>query len=367
MNRAQEYRDYLRSKEWSDIRERALQINGGICSFCNERATEVHHIRYPKTFARDSIFNVQPVCRRHHEVMHGMGNITPIDNYDVLEFHGQKFAIGKERDQFVGTSLARWCDLFGVPSDKRDIAREQFEDVAKSMARDNAASGVDLELIRRTGPKVAPLYAWEVARRAMAKMYDFLKFESNSKLNTDDERAALRVCWQGIHLMELQIDSWVKSLMRGEVVSARHSAHQPSGRLANAMQLIAEEQAEQRARIEQHDNHLTSHDEAIRQLQDPMLPLRKLIPPVTAREAVRAMGVDNESTVREGRGQTTEQAFGAILKKRWRGPGDPAKKSQRMAAESFSVSRTVYAYPTQHVVDCWPEFFELLSPNSMNF
>jgi hypothetical protein len=119
--------------------------------------------------------------------------------------------------------------------------------------------------------------------------------------------------------------------------------------------------------LARHDGQLIEHGEAIKELQDGLAPLRRLIEPISARDALRAMDVDNEGLMRQDRGQTTEQAFGAILQKRWSGPGAPMKKMQRMAAERFDKSRHVNAYPRQHIINCWDEFYQMLAPNSVGF
>lgn len=355
--RRSQYAEYLRSSAWSSLRVRALLVNGGLCSFCREMAVEIHHIRYPKEFSQDSIFNVQPVCRRHHEEMHGMGNITPLLDYTIEWFEGQKFAIGQAKDDFVGTSFVRWCELFQVPASRRDEAKRYFEDTQKGMARNLLAFNIKLELVRRTDPKTAPLYGWEIARKAMGKLHDVLNEELAFSRATGDEKE-IRAYVEGVFRMELKIDSWVKALMRGEVVSLRHPDHAP-GTVPILRGMVDA--------LERHEGQLSQHDAAIKELQDPLLPLRKLIEPVSARDALIAMNINHEDCYRQDRGQTIEQAFGNLLKKRWTGPGEPASKPQRMAAEAFSVHRTVKAYPRAHIIACWPEFYEGLAPNSVNF
>lgn len=64
------YDDYLSSSLWQSIRARALYRYGGLCRFCLNSATEVHHLRYDSaTLLGKTLTALVPLCRRcHHKL-----------------------------------------------------------------------------------------------------------------------------------------------------------------------------------------------------------------------------------------------------------------------------------------------------------
>ena len=64
------YNDYLKSPEWRYLKEKVLSKAGYKCSFCNRRAYQVHHIKYPKRFEDDKIEYLVAVCKDCHTAIH---------------------------------------------------------------------------------------------------------------------------------------------------------------------------------------------------------------------------------------------------------------------------------------------------------
>jgi len=69
-----EYEKYLKSPEWEKLKKRAMERARGQCEFCGDVAYAIHHVRYPKvlTFDFDCLDNLVAVCRRCHELSHGI-------------------------------------------------------------------------------------------------------------------------------------------------------------------------------------------------------------------------------------------------------------------------------------------------------
>ena len=61
-----EYQVYMKSLAWEALRYQALNRAGYICELCGAKATEVHHKTYPDDFAKDSLDNLQALCRVCH-------------------------------------------------------------------------------------------------------------------------------------------------------------------------------------------------------------------------------------------------------------------------------------------------------------
>lgn len=65
-----EYKTYLQSERWKELRLEALAQEHGRCRDCGASATEVHHICYPHRFGEETIDDLVAVCRTCHEHRH---------------------------------------------------------------------------------------------------------------------------------------------------------------------------------------------------------------------------------------------------------------------------------------------------------
>ncbi len=67
------YDDYLRSEWWQRLRGHVLSYLAFECEFCTRTATQVHHVRYPRTseLGSESIKSLYAVCSRCHAIAHG--------------------------------------------------------------------------------------------------------------------------------------------------------------------------------------------------------------------------------------------------------------------------------------------------------
>lgn len=65
------YPEYLRHPKFRAIRKQAMDAAEWTCQNCGARATEVHHLRYPKWGTFDIIDNLLPVCHQCHCDIHG--------------------------------------------------------------------------------------------------------------------------------------------------------------------------------------------------------------------------------------------------------------------------------------------------------
>jgi 5-methylcytosine-specific restriction endonuclease McrA len=67
------YQDYLNSFDWQVRRIAVMKRAGGICECCGERpAEQCHHIRYEGRAFNAWLTDLQAVCRRCHELIHGI-------------------------------------------------------------------------------------------------------------------------------------------------------------------------------------------------------------------------------------------------------------------------------------------------------
>lgn len=72
-----EYREYLKSDSWAKLRDLVRKRANYKCELCGYQLFDVHHIKYPKNgYENDSIENLVGVCRRCHDILHGISNPT---------------------------------------------------------------------------------------------------------------------------------------------------------------------------------------------------------------------------------------------------------------------------------------------------
>jgi hypothetical protein len=71
---AMPYEEYLRTPEWQERRQAALQRAGHRCQVCNSpHQLEVHHRTYDRRGHEDDA-DLTVLCERHHEMFHGIGS-----------------------------------------------------------------------------------------------------------------------------------------------------------------------------------------------------------------------------------------------------------------------------------------------------
>lgn len=64
------YAEYLASPRWMELRWLCLARDGMQCQKCRAKATEVHHIRYPKDYESDCLANLESLCESCHRSIH---------------------------------------------------------------------------------------------------------------------------------------------------------------------------------------------------------------------------------------------------------------------------------------------------------
>lgn len=84
MSKADEYRQYLKSGAWQEKRNFALDRTDGFCQFCGEPAENVHHVQYPKQLGTEHPNSLIPVCKRCHDISHGIQKMQVISSAEIF-------------------------------------------------------------------------------------------------------------------------------------------------------------------------------------------------------------------------------------------------------------------------------------------
>ena len=78
--RRDQYREFLRSPQWRELKNNAIKRNGNRCRVCNsDRKLEVHHRYYPKTMGTETLDALTTLCRSCHSQFHGKSGPEPTD------------------------------------------------------------------------------------------------------------------------------------------------------------------------------------------------------------------------------------------------------------------------------------------------
>jgi hypothetical protein len=64
-----EYRRYLRSAHWRDVKKRYRASKFPQSCFCGETRVDLHHRTY-KRLGRERLSDLVPLCRKHHDEVH---------------------------------------------------------------------------------------------------------------------------------------------------------------------------------------------------------------------------------------------------------------------------------------------------------
>lgn len=66
---AEEYGLYLLSEEWKEKRQYFIEITGGMCSRCPDKASILHHLTYEHV-CEEPLEDLEFLCRRCHNKAH---------------------------------------------------------------------------------------------------------------------------------------------------------------------------------------------------------------------------------------------------------------------------------------------------------
>lgn len=81
------YDQYRKSREWRVVRRQVLHAANYKCVLCGDRATQVHHEKYPEDYGRptftENVQYLKPVCHSCHSKQHGIS--IPADSIHTDE------------------------------------------------------------------------------------------------------------------------------------------------------------------------------------------------------------------------------------------------------------------------------------------
>jgi len=87
------YSEYLKSSSWKELRKLAYQRSNNSCDFCGNTAAAVHHVKYPKKYSDDCLDNLIVVCKKCHELTHGLRESDKKNIYLAGKVNGIKWKV----------------------------------------------------------------------------------------------------------------------------------------------------------------------------------------------------------------------------------------------------------------------------------
>lgn len=102
------YSEYIKSKKWKELRRKAYKRSSNKCEFCEKKAYAVHHVKYPKRFEEDNLDNLIVVCKKCHELNHGIRDEERLRNEINKRLSTEKTYDneGIEQSDYVGFNMS---------------------------------------------------------------------------------------------------------------------------------------------------------------------------------------------------------------------------------------------------------------------
>ena len=281
MNRKLEYKQYLNSKGWKELRSAALARTDGFCQFCGDIATQVHHAKYPKRFGEEHPHSLIPACDKCHAISHGIQKMNELKNVvqmaelapngnrlNYLMSGGRVFASAKSwsRALQLPESLMKWFEagLANKALFKKDTAGGSLE-----MQYSNTA-----------------VYRWH-AVGDLLRAFDREWYKTEYRSRPIDEQREI----QRFHESYERLVNWGYDLQERALASMLNSENDRNTPVTQETLLEAIKQAVA-PRLIAHDDKLHEHDVMIADIKEAVSTLRDPLEFITVKQAISEQGLD---------------------------------------------------------------------------
>lgn len=282
MTRRDEYLRYLKSTDWSENRNFALDRTSGFCQYCGEVASQVHHVKYPKRFGEEHPHSLIPVCERCHNISHGvqeMKSLTDVTQMIELTPNGGrlKYLLSGAR---VYASAKSWARALHVP----EFMMGWFETGLVRIAilkKDLAGGELEMSYLN------VAVYRWHAVAeqlRALDRQWHNSQFKGRPK----QEQKELEQFMQNYD----RLVNWGYDLQERALSSALNAT--PSATSPITQETLIDAMKEVVApRLRNHDDKLHEHDVVIAEIVDAVPTLRDQEEFITVKQAISEKGFDS--------------------------------------------------------------------------
>lgn len=330
MSRRDDYKKYLASLDWKEQRAVALERTSGFCEYCGDIAIQVHHAKYPKKFGEESPHNLIPVCKRCHELSHGirdMEKITDATRMSDLAPNGIKLKYILS-DGRVYASAPSWVRALQVPSYLQTWFESGLARTAM-LKSDNVGGALEMEYLG------TPVYRWHAVAeqlRAFDRRWYTDQFKDRAKHEQEKiakfhQNYEKLVSW-GYDLQERAINSIINPVTSSDTPVTQD----------NLVTAIKEAVA---PRLRQHDSKLHEHEVVISEIRSSVPALRDREEFITVKQAISEQGLDASSLPYYPQSrETLSGVVGQRLKEKCVLQGDPV--ISRIDGHSQAVEVNTY-------------------------
>lgn len=254
----------MRSDEWRELRAATLRRAKFTCEHCHAKATQVHHVRYPKNGEKHTLEMLVAVCDRCHDLNHGvreMENLikpirTDLDgpfNNSVSVFHS---------NGLIWASVDQWMKVLQAPYFMKDFLEKTVPAKSALMKGGQYSAICGGIKVFRWPPIASGLDSWQ--RSWLSQKTDGLG------LMPQNERAAAetfarnieRLKFWGYELQEKELQGAMKSRMSPEQTDSGVTD------ASQAMQVIKSLAQSTFTELEVHGSKISKHDVDIRRLKE---------------------------------------------------------------------------------------------------
>ena len=281
MTRRNEYRVYLQSEDWKKLRELALIRTNGLCQFCGDYATQVHHVKYPKQFGAEHPHSLVPVCDKCHKISHGVQKMKQLEHAVVMTELSPSginlnYLLSGGR---VYASAKSWTRSLQVP----DCMKVWFEQRLISTAMfKKESSGESLEMEYQN----TAVYRWHVVGELL-RTFDREWYQSQYKSREKTEQQAI----EKFHNNYERLINWGYDLQERALSSMLNGDNQKNSVVTQENLVDAMKQAVA-PRLRAHDDKLYEHDVVIAEIKQSMPTKRDQEEFITVKQAIAEQGLD---------------------------------------------------------------------------
>ena len=281
MTRRNEYRVYLQSEDWKKLRELALIRTNGLCQFCGDFATQVHHVKYPKQFGAEHPHSLVPVCEKCHKISHGVQKMKQLEHAVVMTELSPSginlnYLLSGGR---VYASAKSWTRSLQVP----DCMKVWFEQRLISTAMfKKESSGESLEMEYQN----TAVYRWHVVGELL-RTFDREWYQSQYKSREKTEQQAI----EKFHNNYERLINWGYDLQERALSSMLNGDNQKNSVVTQENLVDAMKQAVA-PRLRAHDDKLYEHDVVIAEIKQSMPTKRDQEEFITVKQAIAEQGLD---------------------------------------------------------------------------
>lgn len=282
MKRRDEYKQYLKSTDWIEQRDFALDRTSGFCQFCGEVATQVHHVKYPKKFGEEHPHSLIPVCDRCHNISHGVQDMKQLTDVmkmaDISPTGTQlKYLLSGAR---VYASAQSWAKALRV-SECRKVWFITGLSRVSTLKKDLAGGSLEMSYLN------TPVYRWHAVAEQL-RAFDREWHQTQFKSRPRQEQKELEQFYESYE----RLVSWGYDLQERALSSVLNPTAASTSPITQDT-LIETMREVVAPRLREHDNKFHEHDVVIAEIVDAVPTLRPQDEFITVKQAINEKGYDS--------------------------------------------------------------------------